>query len=574
MIRRLCARTSLVWLLAACGGDDPGTAGIDARGSGFDAGASLVDARPLPPGATTLVVLVTEGDEAGPPLPAKVVLYDEGGQPLRIGHREMYDGSAQDRGYCDLGGGVVGTWDGIALLDGSGEIPIGDDFCLPAPAVPFGTYRVRVMHGIDFEMFETTVVLAPRQGRVIVRAPLTRAWTASGALAADLHVHADPSGDSNVPEWVRVITELVTGIQVIGVSDHNHNGSYDEAIDGLGLRGRIASLAGNEVTIDMVHANVFPAVIAPGQPRNGASSYEELRSLSARQLMDHMRALPGRPLVQLNHPRLRFAAFFDYAGWNGVTWPPPLPTDFDAIEVYTGWYMFNVPGDARLDEAIRDLHTFLSNGKLVTATGNSDTHHLNGILAGVPRNYVYADDTSLDPFDEDGFADAVRRRRVTITTGPWLEVRAGAGDGVGPGELVTAADGYVALTVVVKQASWVHASRVRVWVGGQVRETLAIPDGATTFEWRGDVAVSGPDTWIGVDAMGTRGLPLELSGDGHASVGGMLPAAMINPILVDADASGSWSVAAAPLPPEVDVFPPPWSGASAPMDCAPPEGNP
>jgi len=313
----------------------------------------------------------------------------------------------------------------------------------------------------------------------------------------------------------------------------------------------VVSLTGNEVTVDLMHANIFPAPILDSTPTGGALTYDQMRSMSAGQLFAHMHGLPGNPLVQLNHPRLRFAAFFDNAGWDG-RWPPPFPLGFDAVEIFTGWYMFNLAGDRRLEQAMGDFYTFMRHDVLVTATGNSDTHHLNGILAGIPRNYVTTD-TTLDPFDEDAFVDALRRRRVMITSCPYLHVRTGGGEG--PGDLARAtAEGKVPLSVTVRQATFCKATQVRILVGGDVAETLTIPDGTAVFDWSGMAAVPDHDSWIGVDVLGTAPLPTELSGDWHLGVaGGMLPAAMINPILVDRDGDGRYGVGGAAKKPGVDV---------------------
>jgi hypothetical protein len=63
-------------------------------------------------------------------------------------------------------------------------------------------------------------------------------------------------------------------------------------------------------------------------------------------LLAWARALPGRPLIQINHPRFRVYALFDNTGWNGVSWPPPFPLDFDAVEVLAGHTAFNAPAIA------------------------------------------------------------------------------------------------------------------------------------------------------------------------------------------------------------------------------------
>jgi hypothetical protein len=536
-------------VLGACSdGPDPG-------------GLTRADARPPPPTSTTLVVTITDGP-GGPPIPGRIVLHGEDGKHLSIGKLDMWD-IEQDLAFCDLGPGVVGTWDSILLPDGTGEIPVGGDHCAPSPAVPFGRYRLVALQGIEHEMFETEVVLEPARGKIHVIAPLARAWRADGALSADLHVHAEGSGDSIMPRDLRVQTELVAGVQVIGSSDHNRNDGFIDQIIALGLEGKIASLPGNEASTDMAHANVFPAAVDPGAPRNGAPAGEELLPLTARELWTRLRQVPGARLIQLNHPRLRWAAYYDWAGWDGESWPPPMPVDFDAVEVLNGMSAFDVPGDERIQRSAGDLYTLVHHGVYVTGVANSDTHHLSNFLAGVPRNYVYADDLRLEPFDEDGFVDALKRRRVLMTTGPLLEVDAA---GAGAGGLAVAASGKVPLTIRLRQASYAKTSRVRVLVGRELRHAIDVPPGATAFEWSGELAVGPDDTWIGVDAGGTEPLPRELHGLG-AGKHPMPPFAMINPILVDVDGDGFRPAQKPWIAP--DLAPPPWDGKSPPAECFP-----
>src|SRR5262249_24302432 len=152
-------------------------------------------------------------------------------------------------------------------------------------------------------------------------------------------------------------------------------------------------------------------------------------------------------VVQLNHPRFRVNALYDGVGWNGVSWPPPFPLAFDAVEVIAGYSAFNTEGDRRLDDGVCDFYTLIDHGHLVIGVGNSDTHDLNWVLDGTARNYGVAEDPKLKPVDEAGFLAALRARRVVATTGPWLDVEAASKQGatptVGPGQSLTADAGAV-----------------------------------------------------------------------------------------------------------------------------------
>ncbi len=504
---------------------------------------------------TTFVVHVTDG---GMPVAARVLLFGANGEPVHIGAIDLF-GKRQGAAACAIGPGVVGSWDGIILAHGSAEIPVGADACTPSPAIAYGRYKVWAWRGVEYERWEGEVDLSEGRGTVALPIALDRAWRPHGTLAADLHVHAHASNDSRLPNPQRVVAQLAAGIQVMALTDHNTNGDLDAEITELGVGDAIASIAGNELTSNAVHMNVYPVTVDRNQPRGGAGPEDKLLNANAQQLLDHARSLPSDPIVQLNHPRFRVTALYDGTGWNGESWPPPFPASFDAVEVIAGYSAFNVDGDRRLDDGVRDFYTFVDHGRLVIGLGNSDTHDLNWVLDGTARNYVFVDDPRTNPFDEAAFITALRARRVVATTGPWLDVEAGSRQGAtptwGPGQAVEpdapSSTGPEAPTVwldiTVQQARWVKTERVRITVGGpqgpQLVQTIDVPPGVRTHHWAGRIEVGTSDTWIGVTADGDTAMPIELTGTyqrdrwGRA---GVTPFALISPILVDADRDGRW----------------------------------
>jgi hypothetical protein len=485
----------------------------------------------LPPGTTVLSIRVTE-QPGGTPLPARLLLYGPTGDLLHVGALD-YEGRAQQRGFCTLPSGAVGTWDGIALAYGQADLPVGQSYCDTVPAIPYGRYRLEVVRDAEHELWSASVDLSPNRGRVVVDAPLQRAFSTTNAtdvwVTADLHVHAEGSPDSHVPRPVRVISEAAAGITVIGSSDHNRNGDFQDEIAELHMEPFVASLPGNEVSVGVGHFNVFPAFVDRAHERGGAPAVANLSRMSARALFAQVHGWPGRPLVQVNHARLGFAAYFDQAGWNGTSWPPPMPVEFDAIEVLNGFLAYSQAADRKLERQVGDFYTLYRHGALVTPLGNSDTHGLNLILAGFPRSYVRVRDARTQPFDSVGFIEALRGRHTVATTGPWLDVRAGT---AGPGDAVRSQGGTVALSVTLRQASFVRAARIRIRVGDAIWKTVAVPAGATRFNWRGAVPTAG-STFIGVEAAGDEPLPPELVGEYLNSKGGMVPFALASPILVD-----------------------------------------
>ena len=499
---------------------------------------------------TTLAVRVTDG---GAPVAARVLLLDAAGAPLHIGNLDLF-GRRQGGAACVIAPDVVGSWDGLILGRGVAEIPIGADRCVPGPAIPYGRYRFVAWRGIEYERAEGEIDLSEARGRVELAIPLTRAWTPHGTLAADLHVHAFASGDSEMPNPQRVIAQAAAGVQVVGLSDHNTNGDLTAEIAALDLGAVITSIASDELTTDQLHVGVYPVRIDPTAPRRGGPTRDMIASAGPAQVFELARRIAARPpeqtVVQLNHPRFRVTALYDGSHWDGVAWPPPFPLAFDAVEVLAGYTAFNAPGDRRFDDSVRDFYTLIDHGHLIAPLGNSDTHDLNWVLDGTARNYVYVDDSRLQPFDEPGFIAALRGRRVVATTGPWLDIEAAAPRGatrtVGPGQTL-AAHGTVWLDITVQQARFVHVERIRITVGApagpQLAATIDVPAGVRDHRWAGAVEVGAADTWIGVTADGDTPLPLEQTGTYHKdrwNRPGVTPFAIAGPILIDADGDHRW----------------------------------
>lgn len=501
---------------------------------------------------TTLVLRVTA---SGAPVGARVLLFDAAGEPVHMGNIDLF-GQRQGAAACAIAPDVIGSWDGIILARGTGEVPVGGDRCVPSPAIPYGRYTVWAWRGIEYERWEGSVDLSANRGRVELAIPLERAWTPHGTLAADLHVHARASNDSNMPNPQRVVAQVAGGIQVIALSDHNASGDLDAEIAELGLEDTVASIASNELGNNTLHLGVYPVRVDRTKPRGGSPTEDAVNRAGVPQLFALAATLGDRPVIQVNHPRFRHTALFDSVGWNGVSWPPPFPLAFDAIEVLAGYSASNVTGDRRIDESVRDVFTLFDRGHLVAPVGASDTHDLNWVLDGTARTYAFVDAPRTRPFDEAGFVAAIRNRRVVATTGPWLDVELAAAKGaptVGPGQSLPAKDS-VWLDVTVEQARFVKTERIRVTIGGAtgpvLAQTIEVPPNVRSFHWAGAIAIGAADTWLAVTADGDTALPLPLTGTYQRDKWkkpGVTPFAIASPILIDTDGDQHWKRGAADL---------------------------
>jgi len=505
------------------------------------------------PSSTQLAISVTAD---GVPVGARVVLFDASGAQLHIGKIDLY-GQRQGNAACAIAPNVVGTWDGLVVGTGRGEVPVGGDHCAPSPAIPYGVYTVLAYRGIEFERWEGTVDLSAGKGKVELAIPLERVFTPRGTLAADLHVHAAASNDSTMPNDQRVLAQIAAGIQVIALADHNTNGSLADPIRALGQGGVIAAVPSNELTSETIHLGVYPVTIDPKAPRGGALAEDVVKPAPPAKLLELARGLPGEHVVQVNHPRFRVTALYDVLGWNGTSWPPPFPMSFDAVEVLNGFTAFNVPGDRRFDDSVRDLYTMIDHGHPIAPLGNSDTHDFNWNHDGLARTYVFVDSPVTAPFDQPGFIHAILARRTMATTGPWLAVAVSPSEGapaVGPGQAVKAS-GTAWVDITLARAKYVHVERIKITVGTaggpETLQTIAVPANVRDFHWAGAIAVGTTDTWIGVTADGDTALPLEQTGTYQKDKwkhDGVTPFAIASPILVDADSDGRWKRGDGDLP--------------------------
>lgn len=485
--------------------------------------------RAAPLDGAGLTVRITDG-VGGATVAARVLLWD-GDQPLALGRAELYGGVRQATGACELGPRAIGTVAGILIPDGVATLPIGTGAC----ALPPGRYRVTAWRGFEHEAWEGEVTLAAGVAARLDIA-LERAWSVNGALVADLHVHAARSNDSGVPDTLRAMSQACAGIQVTALSDHASNGDLDAAIAQAGLGGVLASVPSNELGNESVHLGVYPVTVE-AKARGGSPDPKTMERWTFADFQAWVRARPERPMLQINHPRFRMYALFDNSGWNGVSWPPPFSTHFDAVEVLSGHTAFNAPGDRRTDEGVRDFYTLIANGVWVVGVGTSDTHHLNGVLDGVARTYVLYDDpraATVPGFDVGGFTAQLRARRAVATTGPWLDVEVvdvAGGPSAGPGQNLATPSRRIRVDIELSQARHVHADRIRILVGGTVIATEPVPAGARRHRVTRELEITS-STWIGVDAGGDDPLPVWMTGTYQIEKQrpGVVPFAIINPI--------------------------------------------
>ncbi len=98
------------------------------------------------------------------------------------------------------------------------------------------------------------------------------------------------------------------------------------------------------------------------------------------------------------------------------------------------------PERKSIDRLIDDWFALLQHGHIVTATGNSDTHHLDHNIGGYPRNYVRVQEDAPSKLKEHEIERAVKgHHAVMFTTAPFLMLSVGDG---GIGDVAPARNGH------------------------------------------------------------------------------------------------------------------------------------
>jgi hypothetical protein len=389
-------------------------------------------------------------------------------------------------------------------------------------SLPPGRYRVIVDRGFEYSIVEKDIEVSA--GKLVeVRAELERVVDTRGFLAADLHLHAIPSPDAPQELEDRVRALVAAGVEVGVATDHNAVTDYGPTIRAMGLGAELASVVGDEVTTKEVlwgHFNAFP-LAAGSAPIPWKSTTPAMIFAAARAAGP----LGNDTIVQVNHPRMGDIGYFDLLHLDRNDLPkflersPLADLSFDALEVFNGDHYDHLD---RVEDCMRDWFALLDAGHRVTATGNSDSHKLAFHEAGVPRNLVMVPKDTPSAFDERAFVDAVRRGRVSVSSGPFVQLEA-AGKTLGD----TIAAGKSRIVVRVDAPSWVSVDQVDLIRRGEVLASFRgpFPKGPHRFERVVEETLQKGD-WIIAVARGRK--PMK-----HLHREGALPFGFTNPIWVE-----------------------------------------
>ena len=399
--------------------------------------------------------------------------------------------------------------------------------------VPTGTYDIYVSRGPEWDVSVSRKVKLGPEGAKI-SAQLRHVIDTSGWLSADFHVHAAPSPDSIVPLSHRILEFVADGIDMIVATDHNAVTDYGPTIRQLGLSAMITSARGDELTTNgWGHFGAFPL---PQDPAHAGQGAVLVHGHNAKEIFANVRERAPEAIIDVHHPRIDpgvgYFILGEFDPHSDRAARPGFSFDFDALEVLNG---YQDPARKSVDRIIDDWLGLLNHGHLVTATGNSDTHHLTYNMGGYPRNYVHVQDDRPDRVTPQEVAASVKNHHVFFTTGPFVRFRSGKGD---IGDMVAAPGGKTAVDIEVDAAPWVSVNRVILYVSGKEAKRWQVPESHDVKRFSVHHEITLPADGYAVVRVDGDKIMAPVVGDHR--IFGVYPLALTNPIFFDVNGNGRY----------------------------------
>ena len=419
-------------------------------------------------------------------------------------------------------GDSVCAYNRVMSVSGVGVVP-----------VPVGTYDVFVSRGPEWDLFVARrVKLTPKGATVTAR--LKHVVDSKGWLSADFHVHAASSSDSRVPMHDRVYEFVSDGVEMIVSTDHNVVSNYQPIIDEIGVGRYLASLTGDEMTTGgWGHFGAFPL---PHDLELAGHGAVLVHGKSARDFFGDVRKYAPDAVIDVHHPRIDTEiGYFNLGHFDPHTDrsdKPGFSFDFDAVEVLNG---YQDPERRSVDRMIDDWFALLNHGHLVTATGNSDTHHLDHNIGGYPRNYVRVREDNPTRLLAFEVPRSVKGHHSFFTTAPFVSLTV---EKAGLGDLAEAKGGRAHAELEVQAAPWVSVSQVTLYVDGKEVKRWPVQASAQAVRFREAIDLTfSRDGWVVARVDGDKPLAPVV---GDLKRFDVRPLALTNPVFVDVDGNGKY----------------------------------
>ena len=349
-------------------------------------------------------------------------------------------------------------------------------------------------------------------------------------MSTDTHVHAQLS--PHIPDLYpyKVRTMVVEGLEVPVSTEHEAIGDFNPAIRALELTDWIHGIVGSEVTtFTYGHFNAFPLVPDPSKTNNGRIDWYGRKPADT---FANIRANPGDPFLQVNHPRGNaLGGYFSAMGYEATPFTfdnADYSADFDGIEVMNGCGNGSIYRDT-----IQDWFAYLNHGVKKVGTASTDNHKAQGGDMGLPKTFVRLSTDVPKEVSVDELRSAFKRGQLTLSCGPFVEMK--IGDQEIGGTVMLQGD-ELQIQARVAAPSWVDVDVLEVLVNGQVVKAVPLSGAIGGDRFMGTVTASVPagrDSWVALVARGDR--PHGIWVRGRPSF------ALTNPIFIEGNGErGTW----------------------------------
>ncbi len=398
--------------------------------------------------------------------------------------------------------------------------------------VPVGQYDVYITRGTEYTLDHQEISI--KEGQLThLTSTLSPAIDTSGFISADFHLHLQFAMRDGA------IVSAAEGLDLLTATDHNILKDYSPYISELNLKRFMTSVVGSEIDTAFGHFNSFPLTDDRWQERGYRHSIR-----TPREFLRKVKEDPGDEIVQINHPRFEKGTggppkggYFNLrlSRETSQIEYPFFETAFDQMEVYnaiTDREDIEIPTygpSSQVDQNLKDWFGLLNQGIAIAGVANTDAHRYPGELPGYPRNYVLSDTDKLWEVDPNQVVDALKKKAVTASLGPFI--RFSANDGKPVGSTLSSEGDSVTLHVNVQAAPWIPVDRVQIIANGEVLHTFPVDASSERVRFRQAIRVqSGQDTWYLVLVTSQR--PWKPPFTEFRSL------AFTNPIWVDYDENG------------------------------------
>ncbi len=358
------------------------------------------------------------------------------------------------------------------------EYPVGGDVTLPVPA---GTHRVLVSRGYEYELVSQEVEVTAGE-TVEVTAELERVIDTTDVMCGDFHIHTHRSPDAEDHVRWKIASAIGDGLEIPVRSDHEWIADFEPVIADMGVEAWAYGVVSLELTtFTYGHFGVFPLDPIPTMVNTGAFDWIGKDPPEMFAEVRERETSAGQPTIIINHPRSgvggfgSIGAYFDAAGYDPDTGMLSRPEYWD--EGFSLVEVFNSASFDQSSDVVADWFSFLNTGRRVFAVGSSDSHGVISSPVGYPRSCIRVgtdDPGALRAMGAAHIRDTMLDGDFTVSGGIYVD--AVAADGSGPGGDVTRSAETELVTVTVQAASWVDADTLRVFVDGDLIETITLDD--------------------------------------------------------------------------------------------------